>query len=414
MRPLHEETLCKKGAGGTGATLFPDLASRPGVAGSGRANVGKGMRLAFVLYKYFPYGGLQRDMVRIAQACQQQGHDVHVFTLSWEGEEPAGFHIHVLPFIRSTNHARYQAFCQSLPSQFGKYGIGTVVGFNKMPGLDFYYAADPCLKDKLMIERSWITRQLPRYKHFLEYEKAVFDPSSRTEILMISQRQQTLYQERYGTPEERMHMLPPGISRDRMATPDASAIRAEFRAEFGLQEDDLLILCIGSGFKTKGLDRSLRALASLPADLAARTRLIAIGSDNASAFVKLARALGVMDRFQVFYGRDDIPRFLQGGDLLLHPAYYENSGMVILEAVVAGLPVLVTENCGYAFYVAEAGAGEVVSLPFSQENLNQLLVDMLTSPEREKWSRNGVVFGQEHDLYSMPEAAARLILAEDQ
>jgi UDP-glucose:(heptosyl)LPS alpha-1,3-glucosyltransferase len=381
------------------------------MAGPGNTNGGGDMNLAFVLYKYFPYGGLQRDMVRIAEVCQRQGHEIHVFTLNWEGHEPPDFHIHVLQFIRRTNHAKYQVFCRSLPGQFGKYGIDRVVGFNKMPGLDFYYAADPCLKEKLMTERSWITRQLPRYRHFLEYEKEVFNSSSRTEILMISQRQKAIYQHYYATPDKRMHMLPPGIGRDRMATPDAARIRAEFRAEFGLAEEDLLILCIGSGFKTKGLDRSLKALASLPPTLAVRTRLIALGSDNAASFVRLAKTLGVIDRFQVFYGRDDIPRFLQGGDLLLHPAYYENSGIVILEAVVAGLPVLVTDNCGYAFYVEEAVTGNVVAAPFSQENLNQLLAQMLTSPDRSKWSSNGIAYGQTHDLYSMAKSASQLILA---
>jgi len=371
------------------------------------------MRLAFVLYKYFPFGGLQRDMVRIAQACQQQGHEIYVYTLSWQGERPSGFHIHVLPVKHYSNHAKYQAFCQSLSVLFGKHQIDRVIGFNKMPGLDFYYAADPCLKEKLYKERSWFTRQLPRYRHFLEYESAVFEPSSTTEILMISQRQQAIYQHYYHTPDNRMHMLPPGIARDRMATPDAAKVRAEFRAEFELAEDDLLILCIGSGFKTKGLDRSLRALASLPAKLASRTRLIAIGSDNASSFVKLANKLGVADQFQVLYGRDDIPRFLQGGDLLLHPAYYENSGMVILEAVVAGLPVLVTDNCGYAFYVAAADAGKVVTSPFSQDALNQLLEQMLISSQREQWAQNGITYSQNHDLYSMSETAAQLILADD-
>ena len=97
--------------------------------------------------------------------------------------------------------------------------------------------------------------------------------------------------------------------------------------------------------------------------------------------------------------------------MLLHPAYYENSGMVILEAVVAGLPVLVTDNCGYAFYVTEADTGKVVESPFSQENLNQLLQQMLTSPEQKKWARNGIAYGQTHDLYSMSESAAQLILA---
>lgn len=372
------------------------------------------MKLAFVLYKYFPFGGLQRDMVRIAQACERQGHEIHVFTLSWEGERPQSFHVHVLKVNRLNNHAKYRAFYQSLSTGFRKYEISKVIGFNKMPGLAFYYAADPCLKEKLDTERSWLTRQLPRYRHFLDYEGAVFKSSSATEILMISPRQQAIYQRYYHTQNQRMHMLPPGIGRDRMATPEASEMRAEFRREFSLAADDLLILCIGSGFKTKGLDRSLKALASLPSELASRTRLIAIGSDNASAFVKLAHKLGVSKHFEVLGGRDDIPRFLQGGDLLLHPAYYENSGMVILEAVVAGLPVLVTDNCGYAFYVTEANAGNVVSSPYSQENLNQLLKQMLVSTKRENWSRNGIAFGQAHDLYSMSETAAQLILADGQ
>lgn len=63
-------------------------------------------------------------------------------------------------------------------------------------------------------------------------------------------------------------------------------IRADFRREFGLAEDDLLLLQIGSGFRTKGLDRSLRGLAALPPELKARTRLIAIGQDNPKPFFR--------------------------------------------------------------------------------------------------------------------------------
>ena len=54
-----------------------------------------------------------------------------------------------------------------------------------------------------------------------------------------------------------------------------------FRREFELADTDLLLLQVGSGFKTKGLDRSLKALAGLPEALRQRTRLIAIGQDDA-------------------------------------------------------------------------------------------------------------------------------------
>ena len=41
--------------------------------------------LAFCLFKYFPHGGLQRDMLRIALACQLRGYSIDVYTTSWEG-----------------------------------------------------------------------------------------------------------------------------------------------------------------------------------------------------------------------------------------------------------------------------------------------------------------------------------------
>ena len=368
------------------------------------------MKLAFVLYKYFPYGGLQRDMLKIAKACQQRGHEVHIYTLSWTGDLPEGIEIHIVPVHRLMNHARYRAFSRALQPLLHDRQIDRVVGFNKMPGLDYYYAADPCLKDKLCQKSHRLIRWLPRYRHFMSYEEAVFGVDSTTEIMLLAPRQKEIYQNWYRTPEQRLHMLPPGISRDRMAPGNAAEIRSELRREFSLTDDEYLVLCIGSGFKTKGLDRSLRAVAALPAALKERTRLIAIGSDHGESFQLLAKRLGVAGQFEILQGRDDIPRFLQGGDLLLHPAYHENSGMVILEGVIAGLPVLVTDVCGYAYHVEQADAGRVVPSPFDQQQLNRMLAEMLVSASHEQWSKNGIAYGKENDLYSMAEVASDLIL----
>lgn len=49
--------------------------------------------LAFCLFKYFPHGGLQRDMVLIAQACRARGYAIEVYTTCWEGPVPQGFGI---------------------------------------------------------------------------------------------------------------------------------------------------------------------------------------------------------------------------------------------------------------------------------------------------------------------------------
>lgn len=371
------------------------------------------MTLAFVLYKYFPFGGLQRDFMRIALECQRRGHAIRVYTPIWEGEIPPGFDVRVAPVKALFNHRRNEKFSAWLAADLARSPVDRVIGFNKMPGLDLYYAADGCFEDKAQTLRNPIYRRWGRYRHFADYERAVFAPESKTEILMISEVQQPLFIKHYRTPEARFHLLPPGIAQDRRAPANAAEIRAEFRREFKLADDDLLLVQIGSGFKTKGLDRSLKALAALPRSLRKRTRLIAIGQDDPKPFLLQVKALGLSDNVQILKGRSDIPRFLLGADLLIHPAYNENTGTVLLEAVVAGLPVLVTDVCGYAHYIDEAKAGRVVPSPFEQDAFNAMLKDMLEDDAaRAEWSRNGLAFADTADLYSMPQHAADLILRE--
>ncbi|MGL4315191.1 MAG: glycosyltransferase family 4 protein [Pseudomonas sp.] len=371
------------------------------------------MQLAFVLYKYFPFGGLQRDFMRIALECQQRGHAIRVYTPIWEGEVPAGFDVRVAPIKALFNHHRNEKFSAWLAADLARDPVDRLIGFNKMPGLDVYYAADGCYEDKAQTLRAPIYKRWGRYKHFADYERAVFAPESKTEILMISEVQQPLFIKHYQTPQARFHLLPPGIAADRRAPANAAEIRAEFRREFRLSDDELLLVQIGSGFKTKGLDRSLKALAALPRELKQRSRLIAIGQDDPRSFQLQAKALGVSDQVQILKGRSDIPRFLLGADLLIHPAYNENTGTVLLEALVSGLPVLVSDVCGYAHYIAEADAGRVVPSPFQQERLNAMLAEMLSDAEaRAKWSANGLAFADTADLYSMPQHAADVILAE--
>lgn len=366
------------------------------------------MKIAFGLFKYFPYGGMQRDALRIARLLVARGHRVEFFTLDWQGERDPALPVHVLQARGLANHARYARFADAFDDATRSFDGR--VGFNQMPGLDAYYAADACFVARMGRRPFW-HRLSSRYRALAAAEGAVFAPASRTHILAISAAEARRYQAAWGTPDARFHHLPPGISEDRRAGPDADALRASLRAEFGIADDDFLLLAIGSGFRMKGLDRSLRALAALPADLRARTRLIAIGRDKPGECRRLARRLGVADHFSILPGRDDIPRFLQGADLLLHPARYENTGAVLIEAVVAGLPVLVTDVCGYAEHVAASGCGRLLGDPFSQAEFNAALAGALTNSERPAWRAAGIAYGQTHDLWHLHARAADAIEA---
>ena len=369
------------------------------------------MKLAFILFKYFPFGGLQRDFIRIAGICHERGHQVRVYCMAWEGARPEGFDIRVLPpsgFAATTRNARFhEQVMKSLQAE----PVDQIVGFNRMPGLDVYYAADTCFEEKAQKQRSWLYRQTERYRQFSNWEREVFGADKSTRILLISAIQKGLFKLYYRTQEERMFLLPPGIARDRCRPENGDEIRAEFRREFGLSDDDRLVLMVGSGFRTKGLDRAIEALAALPEGQKKHTRFFVIGQDKPKAFLQQARKQGVSEHITFFSGRDDVPRFLLGADVLIHPAYNENTGTVLLEALVAGLPVLVTDVCGYAAYIDDAKAGKLIKSPFRQDELNHTLSEMLDSPERQQWQQNALAYAADADIYDMPLRAVEVIEA---
>ena len=106
------------------------------------------MQLAFILYKYFPFGGLQRDFLRIAKECQARGHSIRVYTPIWEGDIPQGFDVRIVPVKALFNHHRNEKLTRWVKADLAADPVDRVVGFNKMPGLDVYYAADAVMKTK--------------------------------------------------------------------------------------------------------------------------------------------------------------------------------------------------------------------------------------------------------------------------
>ncbi|MCK4488081.1 MAG: glycosyltransferase, partial [Desulfobacterales bacterium] len=88
------------------------------------------MKFAFCLFKYFPFGGLQRGFLRIAEICLERGHQVDVYTGSWQGEIPDGLQVSILPVRRLTNHRRYESFAKRLSKYLAARHYDAVVGFN--------------------------------------------------------------------------------------------------------------------------------------------------------------------------------------------------------------------------------------------------------------------------------------------
>lgn len=361
------------------------------------------MRLAFCLFKYFPHSGLARDMLRIADEAVGRGHSVDVYAREWQGDRPTGIQVKILEARGWSNHGQAEAFARRLagPLRTGHYDA--VVGFNKMPGLDFYYAADGCFAARARRRRPRAYELTPRYRSWRRQEAAVFGPGARTRIFLLSEPARLEYRAYYATDEARLHRLPATLDRCHRTAPLEPARRDAIRSELGAGAGDTLLLMVGSGFHTKGVDRSLQALAALPVNMRGSTRLVVVGRGRPDRYRRLAQRLGIGDRVAFTGGRDDVPELLRAADLLVHPARQENTGSVLLEALAARLPVLTTANCGYAHHVRDAGAGAVLDTPFDQRDLNDALRFLASTPDRAQFRDAARRYGQDEALYRMPE-----------
>lgn len=367
--------------------------------------------LAFVVSLFFEYGGMQRTLLRIALECVSRGHEVHVFTGGWQGERPPGLHVHELDTRALTNTGSNDKLARLTRQQVAAGDYDCLVGFTKIPGLDIYYAGDPCYAARVDETKNPLYKLLPRYRHLRRQEAAVFRRGLGTEILLIAHGEQEKFQRYYRTETERFHLLPAGINRARLESDAAGTQRAsQLRGSLNIAVDAPVILLVGSRFKTKGLDRALRAMAALPDELRSEARLVIVGDDRQQPYRRLTRRLGIVDNVIFTGSREDIASFYRMADLLLHPPYSENTGTVLIEAMVCGLPVLTTDNCGFAFHVRAADAGRVCPIPFRQTDLNANLATMLTSNERADWSRNGMEYCRRTDFYSLIEKASDVII----
>lgn len=367
-------------------------------------------RVLLALNKYFEFGGLQRDMVRIARELNKRGAETCILVGAWEGDIPADLTVEVVPLKALTNHGTVEALSAEVASRRAHYDA--VIGFVKMPHCDFYFGGDHCFKERVLTEIAAWKRWLPRYQKFLKLEAAVFGEASKTEAFLIAPQQKAAYQRQWQTPDERCHLLPGGLNKaffDQHPVNEADV--QALRVELNIAPDDKVLLHVGSDFKRKGVERILLAVAALPPVLRDHTQLVVVGSGDSTAMMALAQQTGIAARVHFTGGRRDVPRFYAMAHCLVHPATIEVAGMILLEALYNGVPVLCTEVCGYSAHVAAADAGILVPVPFNQQTMNAKLELMLNTERHAQWCDNGRRYCAVEPVTGMIESIAVRVLS---
>jgi glycosyltransferase involved in cell wall biosynthesis len=162
-------------------------------------------------------------------------------------------------------------------------------------------------------------------------------------VVTLTDAESQLLSHTYPKLQPQVVVIGNGVDTDRFR-PASAAARLQARSELGLANalpaEAVCLLFVGHEFDRKGLPLVLEALASGPAEV----HLLVVGgtSDMVARAQATAARFGVADRVHLI-GRlvDPLPAFW-AADAFIMPSAYESYGLVVLEALACGLPVLVT------------------------------------------------------------------------
>jgi D-inositol-3-phosphate glycosyltransferase len=162
-------------------------------------------------------------------------------------------------------------------------------------------------------------------------------------ILTGTEREKRHLAELYGVSPRRMRVVPCGVDLQRFQPSD----RQKSRVRLGLNGEERVILYVGRFDPIKGVDRLLAAVAKIRVEVPIRVLLVGGGEEDAPE-VRELRALCSelsLERCVTFVGRrahEDLPDYYRAADFLVLPSHYESFGLVVLEALACGTPVVAT------------------------------------------------------------------------
>lgn len=145
-------------------------------------------------------------------------------------------------------------------------------------------------------------------------------------------------------------------------------------------QDEKLVMHISNFRPVKRVTDVVRAFKKIADRMPARLVMVGDGPERMSA-VGVARQLGIIDKIKFVGNYEQIERLLPCADIVIQPSEHESFGLVPLEAMACGVPVIGTRSGGVV-EVVEHGVTGYLSEVGETDKMAEFAIEILSNPER--------------------------------
>ncbi|MFL2647037.1 MAG: glycosyltransferase [Dehalococcoidia bacterium] len=195
----------------------------------------------------------------------------------------------------------------------------------------------------------------------------------------------------YGVPANNINVVPLGVG------PDFFEERSQNQAREKLNffDEDKIVLAVGRVEPLKGLDVLVRAIQHIDEEMSCQ--LVIIGGDEAASaeiirLKDIAKQVGIAHKVK-FIGSVDhskLPIYYRAADVVAIPSFSESFGLVAVEAMASGVPVVASNVGGLALTVEHGRAGFLIP-PGCSDQFGEKINLLLRDPKlRNEFGRVGV------------------------
>ena len=364
--------------------------------------------IAMIVPTYGRVGGAENLVVELCERLiREHGYAIHVLANRFETISEA-VQMHRTPIWMFPRWFRPYSFALGVRKMLDQLPVDLVHSHERIFRADVFSVHgmphQQWIRDVRKKSMSWFDKATARVERM-----GYTHPATRL-LLPVSRQLRTALVDLYPSVEPRIRVLTPGVSTQRFSDCSQQDIKARAKRDFGLEPTDTVLLFVGMNFEVKRLALVMEAMQALGTDILDRHRLklLVIGKGDIRRYGRLAIEMGIQGRICFAGVQTDMVHGYAAGDVLVMPSRMDTFGLVVLEAMAAGLPVILTRRVGAIDVVEGSRCGIVLDADPAPQTLAEAILQLVDAGRRTQMGRVARTTALSHDWKEVTAELVRL------